>query len=231
MPAERNMSTSDQVDGPVGEHTVDRPISWPRKVNPARLRALYVAYAKGIVDDDTIDAVGYALYERCRAIWCVSEVRCPECSTKLEPAQIETFSCWSCPNCAWALRKRRFRNSHRGKRLVGGSAYPAFTSYLRDFETARDPHAKMRAIDKLVHAFHGDYQGARARLRRTACVSVLEGTNEELSRMLDDLAYGDTADARMLSERNLWRRKRAEAAETKSSHADPTTTRNTENTG
>jgi hypothetical protein len=77
---------------------------------------------------------------------------------------------------------------------------------------------KMIAIDGLVHAFHGDYQGERARLRRTACISVLEGSDEELKKMLEDLAYGDNVDSRMRETKIEWRRKKAEARKAKADY-------------
>ena len=68
----------------------------------------------------------------------------------------------------------------------------------------------MLVIDRLIHAFHGDYQGDRARLRRTACSSILQGTDADLARMLNDLAYEENADPRLLETRNKWRTKVAE---------------------
>ena len=62
----------------------------------------------------------------------------------------------------------------------------------------------MLVIDRLIHAFHGDYQGDRARLRRTACSSILQGTDADLARMLNDLAYEENADPRLLETRNKW---------------------------
>ena len=191
---------------------LDRPLSWSPKVKPEKIRRLYEIYAaRGIVDEDLINEVGYNLYARCRDIWCVTECRCPACTTPLLSVRIEPYSCLQCPSCQWAIRKRRFTSSHRGKRLVSGGAYPAFQRFLLEFEKAKEPHAKMLAIDRMIHAFHGDYQGTRARLRRTACSNILEGTDQELARMLDELAYGKTADPQMLQRKEIWQAKMDEA--------------------
>ena len=48
-------------------------IKWPLKVRPHKIRQLYENDAKGIVDEDLINDVGYALYARCEAIWTVTE--------------------------------------------------------------------------------------------------------------------------------------------------------------
>jgi hypothetical protein len=191
---------------------IDRAISWEPKVRPQKIRRLYQRYAaQGIVDEDQIDDVGYALYCRCKAIWCVTELRCPECKAKLDTDKLGRYSIYNCPGCGWRVTKRRFRSSYKRKRLVGGSAYPAFQRFLKDFESAKDPHQKMLAIDRLIHAFHGDYQGSRARLRRTACSSVLEGDDESLAQMLDELAYGDNVPPEMLAQRDMWRAKVADS--------------------
>lgn len=189
---------------------VDRSISWTPKVEPWKLRRVYESYAKGIVDEEAIDGLGCALYARCRDIWCVTETRCQHCRGRLGREVIGGYACYRCVSCGWAIRKRRYKSSYKGKRLIGGSAYPAFLVFLREFESAKTAHAKMLAIDRLVHAFHGDYTGPRSRLRRTACVSVFKGTGEELKALLDDLAYGDTIDREMAKNRETWRRKQEE---------------------
>ena len=199
---------------------LDRPLTWAPKVNPGKIRRLYMTYAsRGIIDEEQINDVGYALHARCHSIWCVTERRCPECTTALDTVKVDMYSCLACSNCGWAIRKRRFTSSYKRKRLVGGSAYPAFKEFLGAFESAKNPQAKMIAIDNLIHAFHGDYQGERARLRRTACVSVLEGSDEELKKMLEDLAYGDNVDSRMRENKIEWCRKKTEASKAKANHA------------
>ena len=76
----------------------------------------------------------------------------------------------------------------------------------------------MLAIDRLIHAFHGDYQGPRARLRRTACQSILSGTDEELADMLNELAYEDNVPPEMRAIRDEWQSKVAEAREAGDAH-------------
>ena len=49
---------------------LDRSLSWAPKVKPEKLRRLYETYAsRGIVDEDQINDLGHALYDRCRDIW------------------------------------------------------------------------------------------------------------------------------------------------------------------
>ncbi|MBI5289694.1 MAG: hypothetical protein HY873_12045, partial [Chloroflexi bacterium] len=43
-------------------------IQWARRVKPEVIRRLYTRDAKGIVDEELIDEVGYAMYARCHSI-------------------------------------------------------------------------------------------------------------------------------------------------------------------
>ena len=43
-------------------------IKWSRRVKPVSIRRLYTLDAKGIVDEDLINEVGYAMYARCLSI-------------------------------------------------------------------------------------------------------------------------------------------------------------------
>ena len=59
-------------------------VRWAPRVNPSAIRRLYETDARGIVDAEQIDAVGYALYARCRSILRATEaqlgrVTCPRC--------------------------------------------------------------------------------------------------------------------------------------------------------
>ena len=48
-------------------------VRWASRVNPATIRRLYETDARGIVDEDLIDEVGFALYARCQSILCASD--------------------------------------------------------------------------------------------------------------------------------------------------------------
>jgi hypothetical protein len=48
-------------------------IEWASRVNPGAIRRLYETDARGIVDEEQIDDVGYALYWRCQSIIAATE--------------------------------------------------------------------------------------------------------------------------------------------------------------
>ena len=64
----------------------DTHIRWAPRVKPGLIRRLYLTDAKGIVDEDLIDKVGYPLLDRCEAIRRVTERRCPHCGEVLDGA-------------------------------------------------------------------------------------------------------------------------------------------------
>jgi hypothetical protein len=57
---------------------------WAPRVPPHTIRRLYETDARGIVDEEQVDEVGYALYARCRSILRVTAAHghhatCPRC--------------------------------------------------------------------------------------------------------------------------------------------------------
>ena len=59
-------------------------IRWSPKLRPEKLQRLYETDARGIVDEELIDEVGYTLYSRCDSILTVTEafagrLKCPGC--------------------------------------------------------------------------------------------------------------------------------------------------------
>lgn len=62
----------------------DGRIRWAARVPKRKIRQLYKTDAKGIVDEELIDEVGYAFLARCEDILMVTgaaagRVRCPGC--------------------------------------------------------------------------------------------------------------------------------------------------------
>ncbi len=55
----------------------DPPLRWAAKLQPGRIQRVYEQDARGLVDDDLLNDVGWALFERCRSILLVSSGRYP----------------------------------------------------------------------------------------------------------------------------------------------------------
>ena len=181
-------------------------IQWAPKVPPFKIRRLYENDAQGILDQTLIDEVGYALYARCESVWIVTERRCPQCTARCQRSE-EAEPILSCPSCGWSTPWKAYKRSYKGKRIHGGRAYAFFLTYMDEWLQARGPREKMLAIDRVIHALH---ESANQVWTLPASVNLIEGSFEEVIAFLDDLAYGDTTDARMRARKEQWRGKIAE---------------------
>lgn len=160
---------------------------WAPKVSSNLIRRLYLADARGIVDEERIDEVGYALYARCWTIYIVTERRCPECEAVMEHRLESHRKTFVCPQCGWKTTWGRYHRSYKGKRIHGGRAYPAFVRFLQEFRTARTPRDKLWAIDRVIHAVHATLGGGSS----PGAQNLIEGTPEEVFSFLEELGYGD----------------------------------------
>ena len=170
---------------------------WAPKVSQQAIRRLYETDAKGIVDEDLINDVGYALFVRCDTIRIVTEKRCPECDEEMPFAGKTSGSARneavSCPQCGWTTTWAHYHRSYKGKRIHGGRAYPAFLQFTTEFKRKLSPRQKLMAIDRLVHSIHEAMVHARA--ATPGSVNLIEGTEDDILALLNDLAYGDTTES------------------------------------
>jgi hypothetical protein len=157
---------------------------WAPKVSGSKIRQLYLSDARGFVDEDLVNEVGYTLYARCQTIWIVTERRCPECTARL----VRKGENVTCPGCGWVSLWRSYHRSYKGKRIHGGRAYPAFLQFMKEFRRASGPREKLLAIDKVVHAVH---EALDKVWTVPASVNLIEGKRDEVIALLDDLAHGD----------------------------------------
>jgi hypothetical protein len=188
-------------------------VRWAPLVEQGAIRRLYQTDALGIVDEAQIDAVGYALYARCRSILRATEahlgrVTCPRCEHVVDRGatagqQPEQVVC--CPRCGWRVRWQDYFKTYQHKHLVGGGAVPFHQEFVDRFERARTPQEKMLAIDRLIHAFHWELvrQPARAAAREL----IYARSYKELLAFLDGLTYGDGSTAGLRESKADWDRK------------------------
>jgi hypothetical protein len=177
-------------------------IQWAPKVRQFKIRQLYENDAQGLVDEELIDEVGYALYARCEAVWMVTERRCPECREKCHMSEGKS-PILTCPGCGWSTSWEAYKRSYKGKRIHGGRAYEFFLTYIDEFRRAGGPRQKMLAIDRVIHALH---ESLNQVWTTPASVNLIEGTRDEVIEFLDSLAYGDATDATIRRRKEQWRR-------------------------
>lgn len=173
-------------------------VVWPRRVSRRVIRQLYELDAKGIVDTELIDEVGFALLARCESIVLVTsahhsgQVTCPSCGdevARLRPRHIRTQPLL-CGACGWTTTWGAYYDSYRRHgdgRLTGGSALPAYGEFITSFRAARTPRARLLAIDGLIHRFHHELKGSTM----PAAASLIEGSAGDIVDFLDQLSAGD----------------------------------------
>ena len=163
---------------------VDRP-TWAGRVPRHLIERLYVAESKGILDDDLIDEVGYALLARCETILAFTRncgrPTCPGCLVAMDLDGEAAV----CPGCGWSTTRDEYRRFHRKKHLHAGRMEPFLEAFVADFERARSPRDKMLLIDILIHRCHGDYEQVGG--LRLGAINLIGGKPREVSEFLDRL--------------------------------------------
>jgi hypothetical protein len=181
-------------------------------VSQDKIRRLYALDAKGIVDDELIDEVGYAIYARCESIRMVTEAHagraaCRRCGAVLTH-RWEKSAPMMC-ECGWRTTWDEYLKSYQGKQLHGGTGYRAFLTFLAEWPRARRARDKLLAIDRLVHACHG--VAGRWSMARPAGVNLIEGNAHQVAALLDQLAYSDLSTPGLRQVRDEWRSKAEES--------------------
>jgi phage FluMu protein Com len=191
-------------------------VRWAPRVPPHLIRRLYERDAMGIVDDELIDEVGYALLARCESILAATEahygrIRCPRCAAVAERQGrvTEKTQVIQCDACGWATTWGAYHKTYRGKKLFGANAVSAFRAFVEEFARASTPQRKMVAIDQLIHAFHGSLAGT---LGRPAAANLIEANLRDSVAFLDRLTYGPATTPGLRESHAAWEQTRAAAA-------------------
>ena len=185
-------------------------VRWAPRVNPSAIRRLYETDARGIVDGEQIDDVGYALYARCRSILRATEaqqgrVTCPRCEHVIDrgaPSWNHRDDVLRCERCGWCVRWRDYLKTYQHKHLVGGGAVPFHQDFVAQFEGARTAQEKLPAIDRLLHVCHWELKGKPG--RSAARELVYAQNNVELLTFLDRLALGPGSTPGLQATRTAW---------------------------
>jgi len=94
-----------------------------------------------------------------------------------------------CPACGWKFSWGAMRSTFRNKQLHSGGAVDAFEGFLKDWRKAvGDVHAKMRAVDLLIHSFHYSLRSEPDLPIRAAGVNLIEGRLKDVLAFLDALS-------------------------------------------
>jgi transposase-like protein len=192
-------------------------VRWAPRVTKEKLRRLYQTEAKGILDDELIDDVGYTLLLRCQSILDVTEamyqrkVKCPRCALQGRTTKIERSGARdatiTCPVCSWQVTWRDYQKTFKHKQLHGGGAVDAFKRYVEQFNLARTPREKIIAIDRVIHEFHYSNRNAPEQPTRPASVNLIVGDIGEVVAFLDELSQGEAVSPEVAANQTEWKQK------------------------
>ena len=166
---------------------------WAPRLKPYLLRRLYEKDAQGIVDEDLINEVGWALHARCQSFLQAGEsmqgrTRCPVCATLIQHS-LRSMTPLRCPECGWECVWRDYAATITNQQLSGGPEVVAlFQEYAGSFPKAKEPAEKMLLIDQLIHGFH--HYLTSKRTRRPVGVNLIDGSLIHVIEFLDQLTYG-----------------------------------------
>ena len=182
--------------------------NWAPRVRPHTIRRLYENEARGILDEELVDEVGYALYMRCRSILrftaaCRGRVTCPGCERAVERRGRDRKEPLRCAGCGWETSWGAYLDTAKGKHLNGGGAVDLFEEFAAKFGRARGAREKLLLIDRLIHSFH--WRAYLKQYTRPAGVNLIEGTWEEVLDFLDRLTHDGEAPPEMKETRRAWR--------------------------
>ena len=159
---------------------------WAGRVPRNRIERLYESESRGILDEDLVDEVGYALLARCESILAITRGHggtpvCPGCLKTMERQE----ECIRCTECNWSTTIEAFRNSYKKKHLHAGRMEPFIEAYVDDFTKARNSREKMLLIDIFIHRCHGDYEETDG--KRPGAINLIGGKPREVVEFLDRL--------------------------------------------
>lgn len=191
-------------------------LKWSGRVSPGKIRRLYRLDAKGILDEELIDEVAYTFYARCESILTVTEaskgqVKCPECGNIIPRHGADREQIIKCQNCSWEITWGEYFHSYHKKQLHGGGAVDVFMNYIKQLPLAKTPQEKMILIDKVIHECHKRLK--EGEFGRPVAVNFIYGTEAEIIKLLEDLAYGPGSTPGSSDVYEEWRKKMDDASE------------------
>jgi hypothetical protein len=195
-------------------------IEWSPRVSLAKIRALYENEARGTVDDELIEEVGFGLLARCRSIFEYTEaceegrVRCKRCAKQGQTSIIQRnmgkpSPLLRCPACGWSVRWRVYKaeTENADGQLRAGHARAAFARYVAVYPQCRTREEKILAIDRLIHEFHWILvkEGQPAQANKTAGVNLLRGNIGQVLHLLNELTYGENTPPELVEGKARWK--------------------------
>ncbi|HEY94232.1 MAG TPA: hypothetical protein G4O15_04790 [Dehalococcoidia bacterium] len=184
-------------------------IKWSPRVSREKILELYIKVASGNNDEELIDEVASAFYNRCSDLIRIAERRfaCPECHEEFRhPHQPSTDLL--CNKCGWHVDWKTFYSTIKGKQLLVNVDLTDVTrKFVNDLPECRTPQAKMILIDAIIHACHAWVQNGVTYYGRPLAVNFIEGNMNQVVAFLENLPNGPDTLPEMTEQLMDWRKK------------------------
>jgi len=192
----------------VNDRTAIRLPVWSPRVPKAKIARLYATSGKGLLDEELVDEVGFALLARCESVLAATEASqgrgapCPACACLVRwvPWLDGTLDCES---CGWSCPGPAYRKTIKYKHLFAGGMAPFLAEFVREFPRAGTHRERFILIDTLIHRYHWENVGSGG--RPGACC-LIEGKLKDIMPFLDALSYGEQVPDEVRATRERWRR-------------------------
>ena len=162
---------------------------WAPRVPRNKLQRLYESDARGMLDTELLDEVGYSMYARClqaKEEYMLMEsgkIKCHNCHNILK-AGPKLSIC----TCGYQYIYRDYRRSFRANNMPTGGAAHIFDEFINKWERANTGIEKMRLIDWLIHEFHINLlSGSKGRF---VGINLIQGNKFQIKDLIINLAYG-----------------------------------------
>lgn len=183
-------------------------VSWAPRVSREKILELYIKVASGNNDEDLINEIAQALYNRCSDIVRVCERRfiCPRCRKEF-PHPHPPGKDLVCGDCGWQMSWQSFFRTYQGKQLsVNADLTDITRKYLSELPECKTPSEKMILIDALIHACHKSIKDGETYYTRPLAVNFIEGRMNQVINFLENLPNSPDNLPEMTEQFMEWRR-------------------------
>jgi hypothetical protein len=185
-------------------------VQWSRRVPPYKVHLLYENDAKGILDEDLLNDVGYGIYACCQDLLergdaSRGRVKCRNCNNliirPLINGQFANLNVIRCSLCGWEVACKDYHQSCLRKRPAPPyEPEEIFKQYAEQWPLASSPREKLLLIDRLIHEWHIHYITVGWPLG----TSVIQATARQMVDLLERLGYGYESSNELKRTRMLW---------------------------
>ena len=186
-------------------------VRWAERVSPHKIHRLYESDARGILDEDLLNEVGYGIYACCQESLELGEatrgrVKCRACGSiivrRLVNGQFDEAEVLKCSACGWEVACSDYHKSLLRK--IPARPYEpdkVFETFVKQWPLAGTPREKLLLIDRLIHEWHMHYRAVGWPLG----TSIVKATAEQMIELLEGLAYGFDSTEGLEQTMRVWR--------------------------